>query len=103
MMFNTQTISFQELFSMRNIILYFICINIFGFFIMWLDKRKAKKGAWRIPEKTIFIITVLGGGIGTISGMYTFRHKTQKLHFTIGLPAITILEIIGLIYFTYLA
>ena len=44
MMFNTQTISFQELFSMRNIILYFICINIFGFFIMWLDKRKAKKG-----------------------------------------------------------
>ena len=48
MMFNTQTISFQELFSMRNIILYFICINIFGFFIMWLDKRKAKKGAWRM-------------------------------------------------------
>ena len=100
MMFNTQTISFQELFSMRNIILYFIVINIFGFFIMWLDKRKAKKGAWRIPEKTLFLITALGGGIGTIAGMYTFRHKTQKIQFVIGFPFITILEIITIIYFT---
>lgn len=101
MMFNTQTISFQELFSMRNIILYFICINIFGFFIMWLDKRKAKKGAWRIPEKTLFIITALGGGIGTIAGMYTFRHKTQKIQFVIGFPFITILEIVTIIYFAF--
>lgn len=101
MMFNTQTISFQELFSMRNIILYFIVINIFGFFIMWLDKRKAKKGAWRIPEKTLFIITALGGGIGTIAGMYTFRHKTQKIQFVIGVPFITILEIVTIIYFVF--
>ena len=101
MMFNTQTISFQELFSMRNIILYFIVINIFGFFIMWLDKRKAKKGAWRIPEKTLFIITALGGGIGTIAGMYTFRHKTQKIQFVIGLPFITILEIVTIVYFVF--
>lgn len=100
-MFNTQTISFQELFSMRNIILYFIVINIFGFFIMWLDKRKAKKGAWRIPEKTLFIITALGGGIGTIAGMYTFRHKTQKIQFVIGFPFITILEIVTIIYFVF--
>ena len=101
MMFNTQTISFQELFSMRNIILYFIVINIFGFFIMWLDKRKAKKGAWRIPEKTLFIITALGGGIGTIAGMYTCRHKTQKIQFVIGFPFITILEIVTIIYFVF--
>ena len=101
MMFNIQTISFQELFSMRNIILYFIVINIFGFFIMWLDKRKAKKGAWRIPEKTLFIMTALGGGIGTIAGMYTFRHKTQKIQFVIGLPFITILEIVTIVYFVF--
>ena len=101
MMFNTQTISFQELFSMRNIILYFICIIIFGFFIMWLDKRKAKKGAWRIPEKTLFIITALGGGIGTIAGMYTFKHKTKKIQFVIGFPFITILEIVTIIYFAF--
>ena len=93
----------EEIFTMQNIIIYFLVINIFGFFIMWLDKQKAKKGKWRIPEKTLFIITALGGGIGTISGMYAFRHKTQKLHFTIGLPTITILEIIGVIYFTFFA
>ena len=68
---------------------------------MWLDKRKATKGAWRIPEKTLFIVTALGGGIGTIAGMYTFRHKTQKLNFVIGFPFITILEIIAAIYWIF--
>lgn len=93
----------KNIFTMQNIIIYLIIINIIGFLVMYIDKQKAKKGKWRIPEKTIFIITVLGGGIGTISGMYAFRHKTQKLHFTIGLPTITILEIIGVIYFTFFA
>lgn len=97
------TINFQEIFSIKNIIIYIIAINLFGFFIMWLDKRKAKKGAWRIPEKTLFIITGLGGGIGTIAGMYTFRHKTQKLGFVIGFPLITILEIVAVIWFGFLA
>ena len=93
----------KNIFTIQNIVIYLIIINIIGFLVMYIDKQKAKKGKWRIPEKTIFIITVLGGGIGTISGMYAFRHKTQKLHFTIGLPAITILEIIGVIYFTFFA
>ena len=93
------TIDFSKIFTLQNIIIYFIIVNIIGFFIMWLDKRKAKKGAWRIPEKTLFIITGLGGGIGTIAGMYTFRHKTQKLGFVIGFPFITILEIITILYF----
>ena len=93
------TINFEEIFTIQNVIIYFIAINLFGFLIMWLDKRKAKKGVWRIPEKTLFIITALGGGIGTITGMYTFRHKTQKLGFVIGFPFITILEIITIIYF----
>lgn len=93
----------KNIFTIQNIIIYLIIINIIGFLVMYIDKQKAKKGKWRIPEKTIFIITVLGGGIGTISGMYAFRHKTQKLHFTIGLPTITILEIIGVIYFTFFA
>lgn len=93
----------KNIFTIQNIIIYLIIINIIGFLVMYIDKQKAKKGKWRIPEKTIFVITVLGGGIGTISGMYAFRHKTQKLHFTIGLPTITILEIIGVIYFTFFA
>lgn len=95
------TIPLEELFSIQNIILYFIAMNLFGFFIMWLDKRKARKGSWRIPEKTLFVVTALGGGIGTIIGMYTFRHKTQKLNFVIGFPFITILEIIAIIYWGF--
>ena len=89
----------QEIFTVKNIIIYFIVINIIGFLIMYIDKQKAKKGKWRIPEKTLFIITALGGGIGTVAGMYTFRHKTQKIAFVIGFPAITILEILAVIYF----
>ena len=89
----------ENIFTARNIIIYLIIINLIGFLIMYIDKQKAKKGRWRIPEKTIFLITLLGGGIGTISGMYIFRHKTQKLNFIIGLPLITILEIIAIIYF----
>jgi uncharacterized membrane protein YsdA (DUF1294 family) len=98
-MLQQTTMNFQEVFSTQNILLYLFIINVFGFFIMWLDKRKAIKGAWRIPEKTLFIVTALGGGVGTIAGMYTFRHKTQKLNFVIGFPFITILEIIGIIWY----
>ena len=97
--FQQNTINLQEIFTVQNILLYLLIINLFGFFIMWLDKRKARKNAWRIPEKTLFIITALGGGIGTTAGMYTFRHKTQKFYFVVGLPFITILEIIGIIYY----
>lgn len=97
------TTSIQDIFSTRNIIIYFVVINIIGFLIMYIDKQKAKRGAWRIPEKTIFIITALGGGIGTIAGMYAFRHKTQKLQFVVGLPFITILEIILAIYWIFFA
>lgn len=83
------------------IILYVLIINIIGFLVMGLDKFKAKKGYWRTPEKTIFVITLLGGGIGTVAGMYTFRHKTKKLAFTIGLPTILITEIGLAIYFLF--
>lgn len=89
----------EEIFTIKNIMIYLVSINVIGFFAMWLDKRKAQKGKWRIQEKTLFLITALGGGIGTIAGMYTFRHKTKKLGFTVGLPAILILEIIAVIYF----
>ena len=84
--------------GINNIVIYLIVINIIGFFAMGIDKWKAKNNAWRIPENTLFAITALGGGIGTIAGMYTFRHKTKKTKFTIGLPAILILEIILIVY-----
>ena len=96
-----ENLTVQNIFTIKNIIIYLVIINLIGFAIMYIDKQKAKKGKWRIPEKTLLIVTALGGGIGTISGMYVFRHKTQKLKFTIGLPFITILEILGIIYFTF--
>ena len=90
-----------ETFGITNILLYLLAINIIGFFAMGIDKWKAKNNRWRIPEQTLFIITALGGGIGTIAGMYTFRHKTKKPQFTIGLPVILVLEIILIIYLSF--
>ena len=83
---------------MRYILIYIILINLIGFCAMWWDKRQAKMGSWRTPEKTLFMITFLGGGFGTIAGMYKFRHKTKKLRFTIGFPTILITEIVLVIY-----
>ena len=91
----------QDVFSVQNIIIYFIVINLIGFAVMFIDKQKAKRGSWRIPENTIFIITAIGGGIGTIAGMYIFRHKTKKWTFTIGLPVLLILDILAIIYFWF--
>ena len=84
--------------GVKNIVIYLAVINILGFLIMGLDKWKAKNGKWRIPENTLLLFTILGGGIGTISGMYIFRHKTKKAKFTVGMPAILVLEIALFIY-----
>lgn len=81
-----------------NIIVYLLVINLIGILSMYIDKKKAKYGEWRIPEKTLLIIALLGGSIGTISGMYIFRHKTKKLKFTLGFPTILISEIVIITY-----
>ena len=86
---------------MENIVMYFviylIVINIIAFLAMYIDKRKAKYGKWRIPEQSLFILALIGGSIGAIAGMYTFRHKTKKLRFSIGFPVILVLQIILII------
>lgn len=81
-----------------NIIVYLLIINLIGLIIMFIDKRKAIKGTWRIPEKSLLIVAMLGGSIGTMIGMYWFRHKTKKLKFTLGFPIILITEIILIMY-----
>lgn len=86
------------LINWKYVLIYFLGINIIGFLAMGIDKLKAKKDWWRIPEGTLMMLCLLGGGIGTIAGMYTFRHKTKKLKFTIGMPTILISEIALLIY-----
>lgn len=82
---------------LKHLIIYLIVINLIAFFAMYLDKRKAKYGKWRIPEQTLLILAIIGGSIGGIAGMYTFRHKTQKLRFSVGFPVILILQIILII------
>ncbi len=88
-----------KIFTIQNVIIYLLIINVIAFLAMWIDKRKAEKGKWRISETTLLLLGVLGGSMGSMIGMYTFRHKTKKKRFTIGMPAILIIEII--IYFIY--
>ena len=68
---------------------------------MFLDKQKAKKGKWRIPEKTLFLVALIGGSLGTTLGMNTFRHKTKHWYFKFGMPAILILQIALSIYLLF--
>ena len=84
--------------GLTKIIIYLLLINIVAFLAMGLDKWKAKNDAWRIPESTLMSLVLLGGGIGGIAGMYTFRHKTKKPKFYIGFPAILLFEIVAVIY-----
>lgn len=72
---------------------YFTAVNFIGFALMGIDKYKAKKRAFRIPEATLFIVAVIGGSIGSIAGMYIFRHKTRHRSFVYGMPFILILQI----------
>lgn len=78
----------------KYFLIYLIIINLIAFFTMYLDKRKARYGKWRIPEQSLLILALIGGSIGAIAGMYIFRHKTKKLRFSIGFPVILILQII---------
>ena len=94
-------IDLAQIFNLQNAIIYLIVINIITFLAMFIDKKKAKYGKWRISESALFTLVILGGGIGGIAGMYTFRHKTQKPRFVIGFPAILIFEIFVVIYYTF--
>ncbi len=87
-----------EALGLKNIIIYLLVINISAFLAMGIDKWKAKRGAWRIPEATLMSLVLLGGGIGGIAGMYTFRHKTKKPKFFLGFPIMLIMEIGIVIY-----
>ena len=73
---------------MKLVLYYLLIINAAGFLLMLVDKWKAKKNRWRVRESTLLIVAALGGSIGSLAGMYLFRHKTQHLKFTLGVPLI---------------
>ena len=75
--------------DVKYLCLGYVClINAAGFLLMGLDKWKAKHKKWRIAEKTFFLVSILGGSLGTWAGMYVFRHKTRHWYFVIGMPLI---------------
>lgn len=74
------------------IIIYLVVINFISFTVMGIDKHKARKRSWRIPESTLFVLALIGGSIGGIAGMHMFHHKTRHWYFLYGLPAILIVQ-----------
>ncbi|MBE5960107.1 MAG: DUF1294 domain-containing protein [Lachnospiraceae bacterium] len=81
----------------RIIIIYVVIMNLAGYISMGIDKRKAKRGDYRIPERVLFGIAIFGGSIGSIIGMQKFRHKTKHKSFVYGMPAILCLHIITIV------
>ncbi|MEG0307581.1 MAG: DUF1294 domain-containing protein [Clostridium sp.] len=84
---------------MDTFIYYLVFINIVGFFIMLIDKKRAIKKQWRISEKALIGISIIGGSMGMLAGMNTFRHKTKHKKFTIGVPLILVVQLIILMFY----
>lgn len=82
----------------KIILIYLLIINLVGFFIMFIDKSRAVHKEWRIPEKTLMFVSLIGGSIGMFAGMHIFRHKTKHIKFTLGVPFIFIIELITAVY-----
>ena len=74
--------------------LYLLLVNLAAFLVMGLDKRRAKRDKWRISEKALFLPAVLGGALGGVLGMRTFRHKTRHWYFRFGFPLLLVLQVV---------
>lgn len=85
----------------KIIIIALVVINLIAFFMYGIDKAKAKRGAWRIPEATLLGIAFFGGSVGAFLGMRVFRHKTKHTRFVIGVPAMLILHILIAVFVVY--
>lgn len=85
--------------TLHNILTYyFLAINLITFIVYGIDKYKAKKAKWRIPEATLLLMAAIGGSIGAWLGMKVWHHKTLHKKFKYGIPTILLLQIIAIIY-----
>ena len=84
---------------LKAMLIYLLIINLIGFLIMLIDKQRAVHKEWRIPEKTLIGVSILGGAIGMLLGMSNFRHKTKHKKFTIGVPFILLMQICLIIFY----
>ncbi len=85
------------------IAIYFVAINLAGFIAFGIDKSKARRNKWRIPEATLFLFAIFGGSLGCLLAMHTFRHKTQKSSFYIGIPVILGIQLLVIVYLIFLS
>lgn len=76
---------------------YLLSASIFAFVLFGVDKERAKRNLWRIPERTLILSAVFGGAPGALAGMYFFHHKTRKLKFFAGIPVILVIQILGIL------
>lgn len=83
---------------MKYFLYYLLIINAIGLLLMLTDKLLAKGNRTRIRERTLFLVAIIGGSVGSILGMYIFRHKTLHLKFTLGMPLILALQVIAVIW-----
>lgn len=82
----------------KYIIIILLILNIFGFILVSLDKYKAKNRLWRVPERTYFLLSILGGSIGVYIGLFFFNHKTRHWYFMTIIPLIIIAQIVFIYY-----
>lgn len=88
--------------GMKLFATYLAVMNVLGVAVMWSDKRRARLHRWRIPEKVLFGVSLLGGSAGTWAGMYLFRHKTKHWYFVVGMPLILVCQATLAIYLVHL-
>ena len=82
------------------LLIYLAAVNVIAFAVYGADKRRAKKERRRVPEKTLFLLALIGGSVGAWAGMYTFRHKTRHWYFVWGIPAILVIQIALAVWLT---
>ena len=87
--------------TVKLISAWLLLVNAVGFLLMGIDKRRAVRGAWRIPERTLFLSALLGGTPGVIAGMRAFRHKTRHWQFRYGLPVLLAVQTAASVYFLW--
>lgn len=83
---------------MKLLLVYLLVLNIIGFIMMGIDKRRAKKGKWRISEARLMLCVVFGGSIGAFLGMKCFRHKTKHPKFYVGIPVILVVQVLAVVW-----
>ena len=88
---------------MNYIVIYYLLINVLSFFVMGIDKKRAKRGEWRIKETTLWWLAVAGGALGGFMGMRVYHHKTKHTSFKIGFPSIAAIQLFLLISLLKLA